>query len=110
MNRMAANRPAADFPNPPLVVSNLRKVFGEETDAPTEVIADLSLTLGHGEIVSIVGPSGCCKSTLLNLLCGLLSCTAGEVLWYGGASNGMPKRVGYMLHKDLILSSRSDGE
>ncbi|WP_119275325.1 ABC transporter ATP-binding protein [Taklimakanibacter deserti] len=107
MNRITANRPAADFPDPPLVVSNLRKIFGEETDAPIEVIADLSLTLGQGEIVSIVGPSGCGKSTLLNLLCGLLPCTAGEVLWYGGASIGMPERVGYMLQKDLLLPWRT---
>ena len=107
MNRTAANRPVADIHDPPLVVSNLRKVFGEETDAPSEVIADLSLTLGHGEIVSIVGPSGCGKSTLLNLLCGLLPRTAGEILWYGGASTGMPKRVGYMLQKDLLLPWRT---
>lgn len=107
MNRTTADRPAADSPDPPLVVSNLRKIFGEETDAPNEVIADLSLTLGHGEIVSIVGPSGCGKSTLLNLLCGLLPRTAGEVLWYGGASAGMPERVGYMLQKDLLLPWRT---
>lgn len=97
----------ADIQNPPLVVSNLRKVFGEETDAPSEVIAELSLTLGHGEIVSIVGPSGCGKSTLLNLLCGLLPRTAGEILWYGGVNSGMPKRVGYMLQKDLLLPWRT---
>ena len=37
-------------------VSNLRKVFGEHLDEPNEVIADISFTLGHGEIVAIVGP------------------------------------------------------
>jgi NitT/TauT family transport system ATP-binding protein len=93
--------------HPPLVVNDLKKVFGEETDTVSEVIANISISLGHGEIVSVVGPSGCGKSTLLNLLCGLMPRTAGEVLWYGGVSTGMPKRVGYMLQKDLLLPWRT---
>ena len=82
-------------------------MFGEETGTPSEVIADVSFSLGHGEIVSLVGPSGCGKSTLLNLLCGLTPLTGGEVFWYGGVSTGMPKRVGYMLQKDLLLPWRT---
>lgn len=107
VNRSPENQPVADSLDPPLVVSNLKKVFGEETDMPSEVIADISISLGHGEVVSVVGPSGCGKSTLLNLLCGLLPRTAGEILWYGRVSTGMPKRVGYMLQKDLLLPWRT---
>lgn len=107
VNRSPENRPVADSQDPPLVVSNLKKVFGEETDTASEVIANISVSLGHGEVVSVVGPSGCGKSTLLNLLCGLLPRTAGEVLWYGRVSAGMPKRVGYMLQKDLLLPWRT---
>jgi len=92
---------------PPLVVANLRKMFGEHLDDPNEVIADISFTLGRGEIVSIVGPSGAGKSTLLNLLCGLTPLTAGTVTWHGGVTHGMPKRVGYMLQKDLLLPWRT---
>ena len=107
VNRSPENQPVADSLDPPLVVSNLKKVFGEEADTPSEVIADISISLGHGEVVSVVGPSGCGKSTLLNLLCGLLPRTAGEILWYGRVSTGMPKRVGYMLQKDLLLPWRT---
>ena len=103
----SANRPMAASLDPPLVVSNLKKVFDKDNGAVSEVIADISISLGHGEIVSVVGPSGCGKSTLLNLLCGLMPRTAGEVLWYGGVSTGMPKRVGYMLQKDLLLPWRT---
>ncbi len=92
---------------PPLVVTNLRKVFGEDLDKPNEVIADISFSLARGEIVSIVGPSGAGKSTLLNLLCGLMPLSGGSVSWHGGASHGMPKRVGYMLQKDLLLPWRT---
>jgi NitT/TauT family transport system ATP-binding protein len=107
VNSAAENRPVADRSDLPLVVSNLRKIFDEQSDAAREVIADLSLTLGHGEIVSIVGPSGCGKSTLLNLLCGLVLLTSGEIFWYGSVNKGMPKRVGYMLQKDLLLPWRT---
>ena len=92
---------------PPLVVRHLRKVFGEDVGRPSEVIADISVSLAQGEIVAIVGPSGCGKSTLLNLLCGLMPRTRGEVLWYGAPATGMPKRVGYMLQKDLLLPWRT---
>jgi NitT/TauT family transport system ATP-binding protein len=98
---------AGQQPVPPLAVSHIRKVFGEDTGVISEVIADISFSLGSGEIVSIVGPSGCGKSTLLNLLCGLSPLSGGEVAWYGDVTTGMPKRVGYMLQKDLLLPWRT---
>ncbi len=40
---------------------------------------DVSLSVGAGELVSIVGPSGCGKSTLLRMIAGLASPTTGEI-------------------------------
>lgn len=102
-----ANRPAFEPTSPPLLITNLCKTFGEGTSRVNPVIADISFSLGQGEIVSIVGPSGCGKSTLLNLLCGLIPLSSGAVTWRGGVSHGMPKRVGYMLQKDLLLPWRT---
>jgi NitT/TauT family transport system ATP-binding protein len=45
-----------------------------------DVLADVSFTVGAGEIVAIVGPSGCGKSTLLSIAGGLLAPAAGRVL------------------------------
>ena len=46
-------------------------------------VEDVSIAVREGEFVSIVGPNGACKTTLLNLLTGLLVPTKGEVYFKG---------------------------
>jgi len=60
----------------------LSKVY-QEGKLRTPVFADLSLDIAAGESVAIVGASGVGKSTLLHLLGGLDSPTAGEVFVVG---------------------------
>ncbi|MEZ5933888.1 MAG: ABC transporter ATP-binding protein [Alphaproteobacteria bacterium] len=98
--------PVPPLPEPPLVAEKLAKTYGDG-EALIPVIADLSLTLEAGRIVSIVGPSGCGKTTLLNVLCGLLAPSGGEVRWYGRPLTSMPDGVGYMLQKDLLFPWRT---
>ncbi len=47
------------------------------------VLNDLSLSLGQGERLAVVGPSGTGKSTVLRILAGLLLPTAGELRLHG---------------------------
>lgn len=59
---------------------------GQPGAAP--VLRDLSLTIGDGEFVCIVGASGCGKTTLLRLMAGLTFPTAGAVRIGGGTVTG----------------------
>jgi len=46
----------------------------------TDVLRDVSLNVAQGEFVSIIGHSGCGKTTLLNIVAGLVPITQGAVL------------------------------
>jgi putative ABC transport system ATP-binding protein len=48
-----------------------------------DVVSAVSLRIGRGESVAVVGQSGSGKSTLLNLLAGIFVPGAGEILWDG---------------------------
>jgi NitT/TauT family transport system ATP-binding protein len=58
------------------------------------VLQDVTLEVAPGEALCIVGPSGGGKSTILNLLAGLLQPTRGRVLFDGVAIDGpSPERA-----------------
>ena len=55
-------------------MQSIYKQFGK-----TEVIHGVDLEVDDNEFVVLVGPSGCCKSTLLRLIAGLEDVTSGAV-------------------------------
>jgi len=59
------------------MLQNVQRSYGQP---PVRALADVSLTIGTGELVAIVGPSGSGKSTLLNLIGTLDRPTAGTAL------------------------------
>jgi len=58
--------------------ASVRKAYGEFV-----ALDDVTLSIGEGELVSIVGPNGAGKTTLVNVLTGLLKPTAGIVKFKG---------------------------
>ena len=56
----------------------------------THALAEVNLTIQPGEFVSIVGTSGCGKSTILRLIAGLIRPTTGEIR-LGGKPIGIPE-------------------
>ena len=48
-----------------------------------QAVADVSLTVGPGELRAIIGPNGAGKTTLFHLISGVLPPTAGQILFQG---------------------------
>lgn len=71
------------------------------------VLEDVSLTLREGELVCLLGVSGGGKSTLFNIISGLLKPDAGQVFLDGEEVTGKPGKISYMLQKDLLLPYRT---
>lgn len=65
-----------------LELKNVSKTYGEGNNS-TEVLTDINLKIEEGEFVAIVGFTGSGKTTLVNLINGLLQPTSGEVLFKG---------------------------
>ncbi len=69
----------------------------------SKVIDDISIELRQGEIVSILGVSGVGKTTLFNVISGLVMPDNGTVELDGKNITGTTGNVSYMLQKDLLL-------
>lgn len=68
-----------------------------------KIIEDISINLNKGELVCILGTSGVGKTTLFNVISGLISPTSGEVFLDGKNILENSGKISYMLQKDLLL-------
>ena len=58
-------------------IHNVTKKFNNGIEA----LKNLNLKIYQGDFLTLLGQSGCGKSTILKLLCGLLKPTEGKVNW-----------------------------
>jgi ATP-binding cassette, subfamily B, bacterial CvaB/MchF/RaxB len=87
----------------------LRNVFFRYSDTEPFVLENINLTIEPGEFVTITGPSGGGKTTLVKIMLGLLQPTSGEVLIDGLALSVIGVRayreqVSAVMQEDQLLS------
>jgi NitT/TauT family transport system ATP-binding protein len=103
---VAAGEP--DHVAPPVVsVSNLSVTFTQSGGAPREVLRDLSLEVPRGQFIALVGRSGGGKTTILNVLTGLITPTAGRVEVLGMNPTEARSAIGFVPARDALLPWRT---
>ena len=82
---------------------NISMTYGEK-----EIIHNLNLTVEQGEFVTIIGSSGCGKTTILKMVNGLLSPTAGDIFIEGKSTRGLDltqfrRNIGYAIQGSVLF-------
>ncbi len=91
----------------------LRAEHIEKEYPDKKVLGDISITLNEGELVSLLGVSGVGKTTLFNVLSGLVIPDSGAVYLKTGENEsftditGTTGHISYMLQKDLLLPHKT---
>ena len=83
-----------------LEIKNLSYSFGDN-----HILKDINIYVKENEIVAIVGSSGVGKSTLFNLIAGVLKKQSGEITI--DESDDYIGKVAYMLQKDLLFEHKT---
>ena len=85
-----------------LKTENVCKSFGEK-----HVLKDISVKLESGEIVCLLGLSGAGKTTLFNIISGIMEPDSGKVLLNGEDITAKAGKISYMQQKDLLMPYRT---
>ena len=83
-----------------LEIKNLSYSFGDN-----HILKDINIYVKENEVVAIVGSSGVGKSTLFNLIAGVLKKQSGEITINDG--DDYIGKVAYMLQKDLLFEHKT---
>lgn len=72
-----------------------------------QILNDIDLTVHSGQVVGLIGPNGCGKTTVLRIVAGLVRASKGEV-WVGGYSlhenpGGIPPGIGVLFDPPGLL-------
>lgn len=70
-----------------LSIQGIHKSFGEQ-----RVLRGVNLTIDRGALTAIIGPNGCGKSTLFNLITGELAPDSGDIVFSGHSLLGLRPR------------------
>lgn len=101
----------ADGGAPAVVFDGVDKIFPGPDGSEVHAVSGLSFEVRRGELVALVGQTGCGKSTAFNLLLGLFAPTHGTVSVQGHDPHGdfeeLKGRVAVVFQDDRLLPWRS---
>ena len=83
---------------PLLKIENVNRVY-ENKETTTQVLHDINLEVRRGEFISIIGSSGCGKTTLLRLIAGLDRPQSGTLFLEGEKITGTSPKRGYVFQQ-----------
>ncbi|MDY6280090.1 MAG: ATP-binding cassette domain-containing protein [Roseburia faecis] len=77
-------------------------------DGKNEIVKNVNMTVKKGEFICIMGPTGCGKSTLMRLLCGVDRYTDGILMYQdsevkGGMNKHMLQHIGVAYQSDNLF-------
>lgn len=87
-----------------IAVSGLRKTYGK-----LEAVKGVDLSISHGEIFGLIGPDGAGKTSVFQILSGVMAETGGEISIFGNRPGEARSFVGYLtqtfsLYPDLTVA------
>lgn len=86
-----------------LKLSDVSKSFSRvDSDSVTNAVSGISTEMHKGEFVSLVGTSGCGKSTILRMIAGLIAPTTGEITLNGQQIKGPGPDIGMVFQKPTL--------
>jgi NitT/TauT family transport system ATP-binding protein len=102
-----ASRPSPASATPAIELINVSRRFVTPNGKMMTALRDFTMTVGRGEFACVVGPTGCGKSTTLNLVTGLARPSAGEVRLMGAPVDGIDRGIGFVFQADALFPWRS---
>jgi NitT/TauT family transport system ATP-binding protein len=93
--------------SPAIELVNVSRRFISPEGKSFATLRDFNMLVGQGEFVALVGPTGCGKSTTLNLITGLGKPSSGEVRVMGKPVSGIDPRIGFVFQTDALFPWRN---
>jgi NitT/TauT family transport system ATP-binding protein len=92
---------------PAIELINVSRRFVTADGKSMTAIRDFNMSVAEGEFVAVVGPTGCGKSTTLNLVTGLTQASAGETRLWGKPVSGIHPEIGFSFQTDALFPWRT---
>src|SRR5262245_64160669 len=89
---------------PAIALTGVYKTFSTASGELVRALENANLTVHTGEFITVVGASGCGKTTLLRLIAGLDHCRAGSIDINGEPLIGLSGMVGIVFQDMTMLS------